>query len=73
LEVEAYALPQPPLTICKPASVAAQDDGLEAYFGLPERQLRRILNDLRAEKLVCDEDITERRVRKRGVWEARGI
>ena len=50
-----------------PTLPPTQDDGLEAYFGLPERQVRRILHDLKQEKLVCDEDITERRAKKRGV------
>ena len=44
---------------------ALRDDGLEQYFGLPDRQVRRILTDLINEKLVCFEEITERRERKR--------
>lgn len=44
---------------------ALRDDGLEDYFGLPDRQIRRILIDLLNEKLVCFEEITERRERKR--------
>lgn len=39
---------------------------MEAYFGLPHRQIRKILNDLREERLVCYEEITERRAKKRG-------
>jgi hypothetical protein len=44
---------------------ALRDDGLEQYFGLPDRQVRRILTDLINEKLVCFKEITERRERKR--------
>jgi transcription initiation factor IIE alpha subunit len=41
-----------------------RDDGLDQYFNLPEKQVRKILLDLKSEKLVCDEDITERKEKK---------
>lgn len=50
---------------------AIRDDSLEQLFALPEKQVRKILIQLREEKLVCSENVTERRVKKKGamyVW-----
>lgn len=44
-----------------------REDDLQHVFGLPEKQVRRILSDLIAERMVCQEEVTERiRLRGRG-------
>jgi len=42
-----------------------REDDLTTVFGLADKQVRRILADLQAERLVCAEEVTER-VRKHG-------
>ena len=61
----------PSATLQLAREAAIRDDSLEQLFALPEKQVRKILIQLRDEKLVCTEKVTERRVKKKGAaWGA---
>ena len=46
--------------------LSLRDDGLNEYFGLQEKQVRRILNDLKRESMVCWARVSDSKVKKKG-------